>query len=276
MMTDKDTTRGVVRSPVKAVGGKRKLVPLIKELMPKTYGRYWEPFLGGGALFFNLLPSRATLVDTNAALMTMYRGLESNVGLVIKKLREHRCTEKHYYEVRERNFRAGSLYQRAADFIFINKTCFNGLHRVNGEGKFNVPFGKYPVDHEFCDESGLRTVARALKGIDLCTIDFEKVTDCARLGDFVYFDPPYVPLSKTSNFVGFTKDGFGMEDQLRLRNLAVRLKDRGVHVILSNSGAEAVYNLYSDTGFRFKQVQAARAVNSDGEGRGKITEVLIY
>lgn len=260
---------------VKWVGGKRKLVPQIKELMPAQYDSYFEPFIGGGALFFALEPKRAFLTDTNEALINVYSRVRDDVHGVIRLLKKHKYEREYYNKVRSRNFDVGTTNQMAADFIYCNKTGFNGLYRVNQSGQFNVPFGKYD-NPTICDEDGLRAASRALQNAQLDTTSFQHVLDKAGKGSFCYMDPPYAPLSKTSSFVGFTKDGFGDEDQTRLRDVALALKKRGVHVILSNSSAPIVRELYGRREFKIKEVQMARSINSVGTGRSEIKELLIY
>ena len=268
----------VVASPVvKWVGGKTRLLPDLLARIPERFGRYYEPFAGGAALFFRLAPKRAVLADANHDLIGLYTAIAKDVGAVIRRLEIHReaHSEAHYYEMRARwNDRevSWSTPERAAAFIYLNKTCFNGLWRVNRKGEFNVPFGKY-TNPTICDEENLRAVSLALQDAVITSLDFEKTTLPAKRGDVAYFDPPYVPVSATANFTAYTAGGFGFEDQVRLRDVAMRLDARGVHVLLSNADVPLVRELYK--GFRVEEVQAPRRVNSKGGKRGNVGEVLI-
>jgi len=260
---------------VKWAGSKRRLVPLIRELMPKQFNVYHEPFVGGGALFFNTLPKHAELSDINAKLINTYFAIQKDVEAVIKALKPFRYDKAMYLRIRERNFAQGSGIQRAAEFIYCNRTCFNGLYRENSSGQFNVPFGQY-TNPIICDEPNLRAASYALKGVGLHVEPFEKVLGRAKKGDFVYFDPPYAPISDTSDFTGFSKEGFGDEDQKRLRDVALALKARGVAVVVSNSSADIIRKLYGRREFTIREIKAARAINSVGDKRGAVTELLIY
>jgi DNA adenine methylase len=257
-------------------GGKRKLVPQIQALLPKRYGTYHEPFLGGGALFFALQPQRARLNDINAPLMTTYRTVRDDVEGLIKLLRRYSRNEEEFLRVRKFNFGRGSAARKAADFIYVNKCCFNGLYRVNQSGRFNVPFDGTKTDRNvICDAELLRAVSAALQNARFSRAPFDSTTVTARIskGDLVYFDPPYHPLTKTSNFTAFHQNGFDGEDQRRLRDVALELKKRGAFVVISNSNAQLIRELYAH--FKIEEVMAARSINSDAEGRGKIKELLI-
>jgi len=266
---------------LKWVGGKRQLLWALSARVPSSYsGRYFEPFLGGGALFFHLMstpgraPKSAVLADTNARLIRAYRGVRDDVNRVLRNLKDRRNKKEEYYRTRSLDIDASeSDAEVAAWLIYLNKTGYNGLYRVNSKNRFNVPFGRYDKPG-FYDPETLRRCADALSSADLRLEDFEKATAKAKKGDFVYFDPPYVPLSATSSFASYTKGGFGLDEQERLRDLARSLKRRGVRVLLSNSSAPDVWRLYKD-GFRITEVQATRVVNSKASGRGSVTEVLI-
>jgi DNA adenine methylase len=262
---------------IKWAGGKRQLLPYLLKHRPKTYGSYFEPFLGGGALFFALRPTKAVLSDVNERLIRTYRGVRDDVDSVIARLKKYkpRPTADDFYRVRSEPADSGTDAQVAAWFIYLNKTAFNGLYRVNRDNQFNVPFGRYASPNT-CDEATLRACSAALRGVDLRLEDFESVVSKAKAGDFVYFDPPYVPLSATSSFTSYTSDGFGTKDQTRLRDVARKLKQRRVHVLLSNSSAAAVAELYADAfGFERIPVPATRSVNSKADARGAIVELLI-
>jgi DNA adenine methylase len=263
-----------VRQPrpfVKWAGGKRQLLPAILDCITKPFRTYHEPFLGGGAVFFALSPPKAFLSDSNRRLVRCYTGIRNNVRKVITLLKSYRQSREFFLELREKDIDSATDAEVAAWFIFLNKTGYNGLYRVNSKNKFNVPYGanKNP---EICDEDNLKACSRALGSADLSCEGFEAVLERAKAGDLVYFDPPYVPLSSTSYFTSYTAGGFTHEDQLRLRNIALKLKDNDVTVLLSNSSKAS--ELYAD-GFEIQEVLAARALNSNAERRGKITELLI-
>lgn len=258
---------------IKWAGGKRSLVEQFRPHLPTSFGRYYEPFVGSAALFFSLQPAKASLADTNERLIRTYVGLQNDVDAVIELLRTYPHDRDFFTELRSKPIDQGSDAEVAAWFIYLNKTGYNGLYRVNSKNRFNVPFGDYKRPN-ICDEARLRDCARRLKGVRLAVQDFEKSARRARKGDLVYFDPPYVPLSATSSFTSYTKHGFGDDAQRRLRDLALELKRRGAHVFVSNSSAPAVYELYGD-GFELIEIRARRSINSKGGGRGEITELLI-
>jgi DNA adenine methylase len=213
------------------------------------------------------------LADVNARLIRTYRGVQNNVDEVIDLLRSYPHNPAFFYKFREKNIDAGSDAEVAAWFIYLNKTGFNGLYRVNRHNRYNVPFGRY-ANPKICDEPTLRACSEALAGTELLVEDFENVVARAERGDFVYFDPPYVPMSTTSSFTSYTANGFAEAEQTRLRDTAKTLKQRGVRVLLSNSSAPLVRNLYGD-GFDVIEVSATRAVNSKATARGAIVELLI-
>lgn len=261
-----------VRPFLKWAGGKRQLLPHLLRHVPK-HRRYFEPFVGGGALFFAHRPRSAVLADVNRRLIRTYEGIRDEVDDVVRLLKSYRHDRDFYYALRGKDVDAGSKAEVAAWFIYLNKTGYNGLYRVNRKNQFNVPFGKY-AKPGICQEDTLRACSEALAGVKLLVEDFEAVAARARKGDFVYFDPPYVPLSATSSFTSYTSDGFGPKDQERLRDVALALKCRGVSVLLSNSSARPVRELYQDD-FEIFEVAATRSVNSRAQGRGAITELVI-
>lgn len=258
---------------IKWAGGKGKMLTHLQPFVPATFGRYHEPFVGGAAMFYALQPARAVVGDTNPELVNAYTVVRDSVGGLIVELHQHFYDKDHFYEVRALDPRTLSPTARAARFIFLNRTCFNGLHRVNRRGQFNVPFGQY-TNPVICDAANLRACSAALQSVDLNEEPFERVLDRAVAGDFVYFDPPYLPISATSSFTAYTADGFGLTDHRRLRDVAAILKARGVSVLISNSAAPAIRALYAD-GFEVTQVLAARAINSKAGGRGAVTELMI-
>jgi DNA adenine methylase len=264
---------GPRRPFVKWAGGKRQLLPELLRYVPEDYGRYYEPFVGGGALFFELRPPVAVLTDVNARLIRTYRGVRDQVERVIALLGSYPYDEKFYYELRDADIDTQTDADVAAWFIYLNKVGFNGLYRVNRKNRFNVPFGRHK-NPAICDDATLRACSAALGRASLEVADFETAAREAAPGDLVYFDPPYVPLSVTSSFTSYTSDGFGREAQVRLRDLALELKQRGVHVLLSNSSADFVRDLYQPS-FTTTEVSATRLVNSKVSQRGAITELVI-
>lgn len=261
---------------VKWAGGKGGLCAQYEALgmFPSRYGRYFEPFAGGGAVFFHLRPERALLSDSNEELMNAYRVVRERVEELIAQLVAHKRahSKEYFYKVRRQNPEVMSDIDRAARFIYLNKTCYNGLYRVNRKGQFNVPYGDY-TDAAVLDPDNLRAASRALQGVELRTGDFEECLTGAAKGDLVYLDPPYQPISKTSSFTGYTPGPFGVEEQQRLARVFRDLSERGCLVMESNSHAGLVKELYK--GFHITAVKAPRAINCKGDGRGKITEFVI-
>jgi DNA adenine methylase len=240
--------------------------------LPARFGRYFEPFAGGAALFFSLRPRRAVLADVNAELMDCYVATRDQVDAVIEALGHHRYGAAEYYRVRAVEGSTLPLAERAARTIYLNKTGYNGLYRVNRAGKFNVPMGRYS-NPLVCDAGNLRACSMALQGVDLRVEDFEDVASRARAGDFVYFDPPYVPVSDSADFTSYVPGGFGADQQRRLAGVFAKLARRGVYTMLSNSDTLTVRELYR--GFRVDTVLAARFINSRGSRRGKVGEVVV-
>lgn len=271
------TNRTDAKPFVKWVGGKRQLLAAIAEYAPRngsaSTGTYHEPFVGGGAVFFHLKPKRAVLTDSNERLIRTYRGIKNDVEGVIKLLKSYPHEKRFYLEMRAQDIDVETDTEVAAWFIYLNRTGYNGLYRVNSRNIFNVPFGDYKKP-TICDPETLRACARALRGAKLEVRDFSRVLERAKAGDFVYFDPPYIPLTATSSFTDYTSEGFSDKEQVRLRDVALELRKRGVRVLLSNSSAERVYDLYSR--FKCVEVDARRSVNCKPDGRGRIAELLIY
>lgn len=264
------------RPILKWVGGKTQLLEQMKPLMPKRWSRYFEPFVGGAAVFFDLRSQRpnmpAFLSDVNAELVNCYTAVRDDVEAVIGALGAHVYESEHYYNVRALKPDDLPPAERAARTIFLNKTGYNGLYRVNRSGQFNVPFGRF-TKPLFCDVDNLRACSRALRGVSIAHGDFSNVLDLAKKGDFVYFDPPYVPLSPTSDFTAYIPGGFGEAEQRKLAEVFAKLARRGVHVMLSNSDTKLVRDLYAD--FDIQVVYASRSVNSKASGRGKLAEVVV-
>jgi len=261
---------------VKWAGGKSRLCDELTARSPRRFRRYFEPFLGGAALYFRLAPRFGVLSDSNADLINMYCCVAWNVEAVIQRLTRHRQdhTEAHYYKMRERWNTAGDLrdVDRAAAFIYLNKTCYNGLWRVNSRGQFNVPVGRYDEPSIF-DPAALRAASKLLQRAEITTRHFALAADDARAGDFVYFDPPYHPLSETANFTSYTAGSFGPDDQRQLAETARALVRRGCSVMVSNSDTEFVRDLYR--GFRIDVVDCSRAINSKASARGPQRELII-
>jgi len=271
-----DETRDPKRSAqpfLKWAGGKRRLLPDLLHCLPEAYGTYFEPFLGGGALFFAVEPLQAVLSDTNERLVRTWQTVRDAPDALIEKLSTFPHDEEFFLAQRQRDIDAEDDVEVAAWLLYLNRTAYNGLYRVNSKGGFNVPFGRYE-NPTICDVERIRHCSEVLSGVEIHHRDFTTVLEEAQAGDFVYFDPPYVPLSESSSFTGYTRDGFTLDDQARLRDLASDLKERGVSVLLSNSAAPQVHDLYSD-GFELREVQVSRAINSKASGRGKIAELLI-
>ena len=261
---------------VKWVGGKRQLMFELLKNMPKSYNRYFEPFIGGGALFFELQPNNAYISDMNEELINLYTVVRENVYELIADLSKHEVSKEYFLEIRNLDrtdeYKNLSNVQRASRFIYLNRTCFNGLYRVNSQGQFNVPFGNYK-NPRIIDENNLLNCSELLKNTEIKCADFSEILTKAKKGDFIYFDPPYVPLNETSSFTSYTKDGFDMDMQFKLREVCDELDSMGVMFMLSNSDTKFVNELYSN--YEIKKVFASRAVNANAEGRGKITEVLV-
>lgn len=261
---------------VKWVGGKRQLMFELLKNMPKTYNRYFEPFIGGGALFFELQPENAYISDMNEELINLYSVVRDNVYELISDLNKHEISKEYFLEIRNLDrtdeYKNLSNVQRASRFIYLNRTCFNGLYRVNSQGQFNVPFGNYK-NPRIVDENNLLNCSELLKNTEIKCADFSEILTKVKKGGFVYLDPPYVPLNETSSFTSYTKDGFDMDMQFKLREVCDELDSMGVMFMLSNSDTKFVNELYSN--YEIKKVFASRAVNANAEGRGKITEVLV-
>ena len=243
---------------------------------------YYEPFIGAGAVFFDLRPQRAVINDFNEQLIMSYNAIKENVEGLIELLQKHKenYNEEYYYEIRnmDRNpdkFKNLANIEKAARLIFLNKTCFNGLYRVNSRGHFNVPYGKYK-NPAICEDIVLRQISNYLNSnnVEILTGDFESAVRNADKKSFVYFDPPYHSPDKT-NFTGYQPDGFDEEQQERLRNVMIKLTNRGAKCLLSNSDTEFIRELYDYDFFEIIPVQAKRLINSDSAGRGNVKEVLI-
>lgn len=269
------------KSFLKWVGGKQQLLDQFEKFFPSDIKRYIEPFVGGGAVFFHLwntrrLPKEVYLFDNNEELINTYLVVRDYVDELIEILKYHkkRHDKEYYYKIRnlDRQNIQMSAVEKAARTIYLNRTCYNGLFRVNNKGQFNVPMGSYK-NPQILYKKALQNASEALQGVHIERTDFRKVVEMAQRGDFFYFDPPYVPLSKTSSFTGYTSRNFSKKDQIDLEMVFSKLTVKGCLCMLSNSHTPFILNLYRN--FRIEIVQAKRMVNSDANGRGSIPEVVV-
>jgi len=269
----------LVQPVLKWAGGKRQLLPEIEKYIPNKFSTYYEPFLGGGAVLFRLQPKKAVVNDVNEELINVYTVIRDNVEKLIKDLSKYKNEAEYYYEVRKwdrdnESYSKLSSIRKASRIIYLNKTCYNGLFRVNRAGQFNAPFGRYK-NPNIINEGTLRAVSKYFNEnkITFKCGDFEEAVKGIRKGAFVYFDPPYDPVSDSSSFTGYNKGGFDQEEQKRLKKLCDKLNQRGIKFLLSNSATDLIKNLYDD--YKIEIIQAKRAVNSKGDKRGEIDEVLV-
>jgi DNA adenine methylase len=273
----------LVQPFLKWAGGKRQLIPAIKKYIPRKYTQYYEPFIGAGAVLFSLQPAKSIINDTNYELINCYKVIRDDPDnlLMLCKQHESNNSKEYYYRLRSQDrqpdFRELSLVERAARILYLNKTCFNGLFRVNSQGQFNVPYGDY-VNPVIADPAVIKAVSTFLnqRSVRICKGDFADSVSTARKGAFVYFDPPYHPISDTSSFTGYSMDGFGGDEQERLKLVCDKLSDRGCSILISNSNAPLIRELYSDSRYEIVEVKASRAINSVGTKRGKVGELLIH
>lgn len=279
-MKIKEIKKVTLQPFTKWTGGKRQLLPVIRESMPKTYNRYFEPFVGGGALFFDLAPKDAVINDFNAELINCYQQIKDNPQELIEILKVHQeYNSKEYYldlrsADRDERIDMMSEVQRAARILYMLRVNFNGLYRVNSKNQFNVPYGRYK-NPKIVDEELISAISVYLNNnqLEIKVGDFEKAIVDVRTGDFVYFDPPYIPLSETSAFTSYTHEGFSFADQVRLRDVFKRLSDTGAYVMLSNSSSALVEELYKD--FNIHYVEATRTNGAKSSSRGKISEIIV-
>lgn len=265
---------------LKWVGGKRQLLDQIRPLIPQC-STYYEPFIGGGAVLFDIQPKKAIINDSNKELINVYKIIKNNPDELIKELIKHQeqnC-EEHFYEIRaldrsKDEFDRLTEIERAARIIYLNKTCFNGLFRVNSSGEFNSPWGKYK-NPNIVNETSIKAVSKYLNksNITIKCGDYKEALKGIRKGSFVYLDPPYMPISSSSSFTGYTAGKFGEEEQIQLKEQCDILNKRGVKFLLSNSSCEFIEELYSD--YIVKRVKAKRNINSKADKRGEINEVLV-
>lgn len=267
-------------SPVlKWVGGKRQLMAEIEKHFPESYSTFYEPFVGGGAVLFHLLPNKAVVNDINSELINLYTVIKNDVHDLIEDLKKHKNESKYFYDVRfwDRDI---SFYdnltdvQRASRILYLNKTCYNGLFRVNQSGQFNTPFGRYK-NPNIVNESTLLSVSNYFNSaqIEFKNTDFADSLKGIRRGSFVYFDPPYDPVSESSNFTGYAKGGFDKSEQIRLKELCDTLDSKKIKFLLSNSKTKFIEDLYKE--YTIIPIKANRTINSNADGRGEVNEVLI-
>lgn len=275
-------SKNLLLSPIlKWVGGKRQLLSEIIPLIDESCDNYVEPFIGGGAVLFRLQSKKAIINDYNTELINVYRTVRDDLDGLVALLKKHEKynSSDYYYEVRALDrtpdFDKMSNSEKAARIIYLNKTCYNGLYRVNSLGQFNSPYGKYK-NPNIVNEVVLRAISKYLNGneISIRSGDYKDVLNDIEKNSFVYLDPPYMPISSSSSFTGYTEGGFGYDKQVELKEECDKLNSKGVHFLQSNSDCEEIRELYK--AYRIKVVKAKRAINSDAKKRGQINEVLIY
>jgi len=268
---------------VKWAGGKRQLIPILSENLPQTISTYFEPFLGGGALLFHILSERdgqiCRISDLNSDLVLTYIIIRDKPDELIYSLKNHakryqKDSKSYYYSIRESNPR--SAIEKTSRLLFLNRTCFNGLYRVNSKGKFNVPLGRY-TNPNIVNEENIRSVSQVLQSrkILIKCRDFESVLDEAKKDDLVYFDPPYQPVSSTANFTSYTHKSFTYDDLKRLAKLCLKLDSKGCKVMLSNSNSQDVAEMFAEKQWRLKKIKANRSINSNSKKRTGHYELLI-
>lgn len=275
-------TDPTARPFVKWLGGKTKLLPQLAEIRPESFDRYYEPFIGGGALFLSIAPTNAVINDLNPHLVNLYTQVRDNLDEFLLKVGElidvylelqDEAREAFYYLIRDEfNQRTDDDVWGAAMFLFLNKTCYNGVYRENAKGEFNVPFGRRKTI-SLNDLESIRLASQTLQGAEILNGDYADALKTAKKGDFVYLDPPYVPLNATSNFTQYIGSNFGSKDHIELKNVFDELHERGCKVMMSNSDTVVVRDLYKN--YNLTEVLADRAVNCKAQGRGKITELVI-
>lgn len=271
--------RNNIRPILKWAGGKRQILPHLLKYMPNIYEDYYEPFIGGGALLFTLLPNKAIINDYNEELINVYIVIRENIEELIEDLKKHENTSEYYYQMRAKDrdsevWEGMTPLERASRTIYLNKTCYNGLYRVNSRGQFNTPFGKYKKPC-ICPEKELLALNAYFKENDVRILfgDYKEALKTARNGDFAYLDPPYDPISETAFYTAYTASGFTRQNQIELCETCKELDSRGVRFMLSNSATDFIKDLYKS--FSIRIIPARRAINSNGNGRGFVDEVVV-
>jgi DNA adenine methylase len=268
-----ETQNSKAKPVLKWAGGKARLLPVLRTCLARqSFRRYFEPFLGGGALFFDLAPKTAVLNDLNSELICCYQIVREHPAELFTQLKQMQVSESEFYRLRSVIPESLAPVERAARFIYLNKTCYNGLYRVNKKGQFNTPYGRNGKV-SLADESNLYGVSRLLKNARLMSEDYSVVVKEAEKDDFVYLDPPYLPVGKYADFKRYTKETFFEDDHCKLADTFRELSDKGCFVLLSNSFHEKIAKLYS--GFYQEVVEMPRFINCKGEGRGKVRELLV-
>ena len=272
-MTASNVDQRPARPFLRWAGSKQKLLSVLLPLVPKQFGHYYEPFLGAGALFFGLSPTHATLSDTSRELIDTWKAVRDHPNYLCDYLAPLRPSKELFYRIRDN--RSTNFPARAGEFLYLNKTCWNGLYRVNSKGDFNVPFGAPKTDFIF-DRGNLLACAKILSksGITIISADFHKIACKASRGDFVFLDPPYVTKHNHNGFRDWNENLFKWEDQVRLANLANRLADRGVHVLISNADHPSIRKLYKN--FSFSCIERSSTLASNRHKRGRITEAIFH
>ena len=272
-------TQQRLKPVVKWVGGKRQLLPVLNERLPKEYGLYCEPFIGGGALLFDIQPQEAVINDLNPELINLYQVIKNEVESLIEDLQKHINTSEYFYNIRalDRDAEAWQKLtpvERASRFIYLNKTCYNGLYRVNSQGQLNTPFGNYK-NPSICDTENLLAISNYFNKASITMLcgDYKNAVKQLETNDFVYFDSPYHPVSSTASYTGYTASGFSEQNQIELYETCKELDSKGVMFMLSNSGTPFIKELYKD--FEVEIVKAKRAINCKGDKRAAVEEVLV-
>ena len=284
MNGDKKTTSSQTARPfVKWVGGKSRLVPTLLSYFPDEFNNYYEPFVGGGALYFSINPSKAFINDLNEVLINAYINIKKRIDEVVDALKiiqneyinlDNLDAKKEFYLTKRKLFNQlpNDDFNKTILLIFINKTCFNGMYRENSKGEYNIPFGQHDSP-TICDEKNLRLVSGHLKKTTITKFSYDDAIKTAKKGDLVYFDPPYDPLNTTSSFTTYQAGGFSSKDQEKLRDVFKKLSEKGCYVMLSNSDTPMINELYKE--FTINKIYASRSINSNGAKRQKVKEVLV-
>lgn len=269
----------------KWTGGKRQLLPILRKKMPSKFNCYMEPFIGGGALFFDIQPERAIINDYNENLILTYESIRDDLSNLIAILEVHKKNNEeigkdYYLKIRalDRSSEIDKLSktEKAARLMYMLRVNFNGIYRVNSKNQFNVPYGSYK-NPKIVDKELLNYISQYLNqnNIQIMSGDFHKTLELAQVGDFVYLDPPYIPVTETRSFTSYTQDGFSFEDQVRLRDSFLQLTDKGVKAMLSNSSSDIVFELYNNKKFNVEKIEATHMVSAKASSRKKINEVII-
>jgi len=275
-ITAEEQTKKNTYPIVKWAGGKRQLISEILKNKPKNFKQYFEPFVGGGSLFFSLQADKAYISDINEELINLYNIVRNNADELIEDLKKHEINKEYFLEIRAadrgESYKKWSNVEKASRFIYLNRTCFNGLYRVNSKGYFNVPYGNY-VNPRIVDEANLHNCSCLLKKAQIECSSFTSIVKKVQKNDFVYLDPPYLPLHGKPSFTSYTKEGFDIKMHKELKNVCDYINSIGAYFLLSNSNTILIKELYAD--YEIKQVMASRQINATVSGRTKIPEILV-